>query len=209
MAGVRDNMIAGAARLLAQRGLQATSFSTVLAETNSPRGSIYHHFPGGKDELVTAAIEATRQHALNLIDQDMGAPAVEITKSFLAAWRALLTYAHFDAGCALVAVTVAAETGALRERSGEAFRTWRDKLASALETGGLSEADASATATLLLAASEGAVVVCRAEQDIGPFELVAAQLVDYVQALPAGRAGAARGTGRRGPGRAGVRPETS
>ena len=58
--GVRDNMIAGAARLLAQRGLQATSFSTVLAETNAPRGSIYHHFPGGKEELVTAAIEATR-----------------------------------------------------------------------------------------------------------------------------------------------------
>ncbi|HXB49625.1 MAG TPA: TetR/AcrR family transcriptional regulator [Streptosporangiaceae bacterium] len=190
MAGVRDNMIAGAARLLAQRGLQATSFSTVLAETNSPRGSIYHHFPGGKEELVTAAIDATRQHALSLIDRDMGASAVEVTKSFLAAWRALLTYARFDAGCALVAVTVAAETDALRERTGEAFRAWRDKLARALQAGGLSEADASSTATLLLAASEGAVVICRAEQDIGPFDLVAAQLLDYVQALPAGQAGA-------------------
>jgi hypothetical protein len=120
----------------------------------------------------------------------MGASAVEVTKSFLAAWRALLTYTHFDAGCALVAVTVAAESDALRERSGEAFRAWRDKLARALETGGLGEADASSTATLLLAASEGAVVICRAEQDIGPFDLVAAQLVDHVRALYAGRAGA-------------------
>jgi len=192
VAGVRDNMIAGAARLLAQRGLQATSFSTVLAETDSPRGSIYHHFPGGKEELVSAAIAATRQHALNLIDQDMGASALEVTKSFLAAWRALLTYGHFGAGCALVAVTVAAETDDLRERSGEAFRAWRDKLARALETGGLSEADARSTATLLLAASEGAVVICRAEQDLGPFDLVAAQLVDHVRALPTGRAGADR-----------------
>src|SRR5215813_15188975 len=91
LTGVRDNMIAGAARLLAQRGLQATSFSTVLAETSAPRGSIYHHFPGGKEELVTEAIEASRQHALSLIDQEMGASAVEVTRSFLTAWRALLT----------------------------------------------------------------------------------------------------------------------
>ena len=183
MSGVRERMVAGAARLLARRGLQATSFSTVLAETNAPRGSIYHHFPGGKEELVTAAIEATLQHALNLIDRDMGASAVEVTQSFLAAWRGLLTYAHFDAGCALVAVTVAAETDALRQRTAEAFRVWQDKLARALEAGGLSEAAARPTAILLLAASEGAVVICRAEQDIRPFDLVAAQLVDHVRGL--------------------------
>ena len=186
-------MIAGAARLLAQRGLQATSFSTVLAETDSPRGSIYHHFPGGKEELVTAAIEATRLDALSLIDQDMGASAVEVTESFLATWRGLLTRAHFDAGCALVAVTVAAETDALRQRAGEAFRDWRDKLACALEAGGLSEAGAGSTATMLLAASEGAVVMCRAEQDIRPFDLVAGQLVGHVRELTAAGAAGAGG----------------
>ena len=57
----RNRMIAGAARLLARRGLQATSFSTVLAATGAPRGSIYHHFPGGKDELVVAALDATER----------------------------------------------------------------------------------------------------------------------------------------------------
>jgi TetR/AcrR family transcriptional regulator, lmrAB and yxaGH operons repressor len=183
VSGVRDRMIAGAVRLLAQRGLQATSFSSVLAETNAPRGSIYHHFPGGKDELVTSAIEATQRHALSLIDLDLGASALEVTQSFLAAWRALLTYGDFDAGCALVAVTVAAETDALRQRTAEAFRAWQDKLAGALQAGGLSAVDARSTATLLLAASEGAVVICRAERDIGPFEIVAAQLVEHVRAL--------------------------
>lgn len=190
MSGVRDKMIAGAARLLAQRGLQATSFSTVLAATNAPRGSIYHHFPGGKEELVGAAIEAAQRHALSLIDQDMGAPAVEVTQSFLAAWRALLTYTDFGAGCALVAVTVAGEGDVLRQRTAEAFRAWQDKLARALAAGGLRAGDARSTATLLLAASEGAVVISRAEQDIGPFELVATQLVDHVRALAAATASA-------------------
>jgi len=178
-------MVAGAVRLLAQRGLQATSLSSVLAATNAPRGSIYHHFPGGKEELVTAAIGATEQHALGLIDEQMGAPAVEVAQSFLAAWRALLTYGDFDAGCALVAVTVAAETDAMRLRTADAFRAWQEKLARALAAGGLSDDDARSTATLLLAASEGAVVICRAEQDIRPFELVAAQLIEHVRGLVA------------------------
>lgn len=188
MSAVRDRMVAGAVRLLAQRGLQATSFSSVLAETSAPRGSIYHHFPGGKEELVTAAIEATQAHALRLIDQDMGASAIEVTQSFLAAWRALLTYTDFAAGCALVAVTVAAETDGLRLRAAEAFRAWQEKLASALQAGGLDAATAAPTATLLLAATEGAVVICRAEHDMGPFEVVAAQLIEHVRALAAGGA---------------------
>jgi len=187
--GVRDRMVAGAVRLLAQRGLQATSFSTVLAATNAPRGSIYHHFPGGKGELVAAAIAATEQHALGLLDQQLGAPAVDVAQSFLGAWRALLTHSDFDAGCALVAVTVAAETDAMRERTAEAFRAWQDKLSRALAAGGLSADDASSAATLLLAASEGAVVMCRAERDIRAFELVAARLIEHIRGLVATSSG--------------------
>jgi len=186
MSAVRDRMVAGAVKLLAQRGLQATSFSSVLAETSAPRGSIYHHFPGGKEELVTAAIDATQAHALHLIDQDMGASAIEVTQSFLAAWRALLSYTDFAIGCALVAVTVAAETDGLRLRAAKAFRAWQDKLAAALQAGGLDAATAAPTATLLLAAAEGVVVICRAEHDMGPFEVVAAQLIEHVRALTAG-----------------------
>ena len=45
---VRSRMVEGAVRLLARQGLQATSFSEVLELTGAPRGSVYHHFPGGK-----------------------------------------------------------------------------------------------------------------------------------------------------------------
>jgi AcrR family transcriptional regulator len=181
--GVRDRMVAGAVRMLAQRGLQATSFSSVLAATNAPRGSIYHHFPGGKDELVTAAITATEQHALGMLDLQEGASAVQVAQSFLEAWRALLVSSNFDAGCALVAVTVAAENDALRERTASAFRAWQAKLAHALAAGGLGTEAAESAAALLLAASEGVVVICRAQRDIRPFEVVAEQLMDRVRAM--------------------------
>ena len=55
---VRQRMIAGAGDLLSRRGLQSTSFAEVTQATGTPRGSIYHHFPGGKQELVLAALDA-------------------------------------------------------------------------------------------------------------------------------------------------------
>ncbi len=55
----KSRMIEGAARLLAEKGLQETSFSEVLALTGAPRGSIYHHFPDGKASLVAQARPST------------------------------------------------------------------------------------------------------------------------------------------------------
>jgi AcrR family transcriptional regulator len=176
-------MIAGAARLLARGGLEGTSFSTVLAETGAPRGSIYHHFPGGKDELVRAAIDATEARVLSLFDRP--ASAREVAESFLAAWRALLTGADFTAGCALAAVTVGADTPAVRERIATAFRSWRGGLARALRDGGLTAEAAESTSLLLLSACEGAVIIARAERDIKPFDTVAEVLLANVTAAAA------------------------
>ena len=179
----RDRMIAGAARLLARHGLQATSFSTVLAETGAPRGSIYHHFPGGKDELIIAAIGATEHHVIGLLDFPAGTTVRQVVESFLGAWRLLLTAADFHAGCALVAVTVAAEADDVRERAAQAFGTWRTALVDALHQAGMDPVVAETTAALLLSACEGAVVMSRAERDLGPFDAVAAAMLAYTDQL--------------------------
>jgi hypothetical protein len=134
---------------------------------------------------VLAAIGATEQHALSLLDQKMGAPAIEIAESFVAAWRALLTLGEFEAGCALVAITVGTDAAELRDRAAAAFRSWQDRLAAALAAGGLGEPEAAMTAALLLSACEGAVVICRAQQDVTQFDIVAGQLLDHVRALAA------------------------
>ncbi len=179
--GIRDRMAAGAAELLARHGPQATSFSEVLAYTKSPRGSVYHHFPGGKDELVGAAIEVTATRAQDLLESMRGAPAADVAEYFLEIWRTLLTRTDFRVGCALVAVTTASDSDDLVALAAAAFRGWRDRLAELLQAGGLAPDRASRTATLLLAASEGAVVLSRAERSIEPFDSVAADLLDRVR----------------------------
>src|SRR6185295_17165576 len=99
----KEQMIEGAIQLLATKGLQATSFSEVLALTGAPRGSIYHHFPNGKNELVAAAIELSSQRTLELIETKRGESARAITEFFLDLWRRLLIYSQFQAGCSVLA----------------------------------------------------------------------------------------------------------
>ena len=181
--GVRERMVASAVALLARRGLQATSFSEVLQHSGAPRGSVYHHFPEGKDQMIGAALDAAGARAIDLLDQKAGAPAEEIAAWFLHIWREVLIRGKFEAGCAVLAVAVAADSPELLDHTASVFRTWRRKLTDLLELGGLQAADASKFAATLVASSEGAVVLARAEQSMEPFELVAEQLLAQVRAL--------------------------
>ena len=56
--GTRDRMVASAAALLRRHGVRGTSFGRVLEHSGAPRGSISHHFPGGKREMIGAAVTA-------------------------------------------------------------------------------------------------------------------------------------------------------
>ena len=176
-------MVASAAGLLARRGLQATSFSEVLEDSGAPRGSVYHHFPKGKEQLIGSALDLAGERAIGLLDRKAGAPAEEVAAWFLHIWREVLIRSDFDAGCAVLAVTVATDSVELREHAAAVFRSWRRRLAELLEDGGLASPEAARFAAALIATSEGAVALSRAEQSLEPFDLVAEQLLDQVRQL--------------------------
>src|SRR6185503_7714391 len=103
-------MIERTAVLLAKKGLLGASFSKILEESGAPRGSLYHHFPGGKDELVLEAIELAQSHVMAVIEKLAGHPADEVASAFINMLRTVLSRSNFEAGCSIVAVTVAAQT---------------------------------------------------------------------------------------------------
>jgi AcrR family transcriptional regulator len=180
---IRRKMAEGAARLLARKGLQGTSFSDVLELTGAPRGSVYHHFPDGKDQLVGVALEVAGDRLIALLDAKAGCSAAEITESFLGIWRDILMRSNFESGCAVLAVAVATESTDLRGQTASIFRRWRERLAAMLEQAGLASADAGRFAATLVATVEGAVVLSRAEQSIAPFDAVAAHLLAQVRGM--------------------------
>src|ERR1700760_2332275 len=114
MAGeAADRMVESAVKLLAVHGFQATTFSSVLKDSGAPRGSIYYHFPEGKDQLIAAAIDLAGNRALAFTESFRGLPATEIVGLFAALWRAILVRSQFQGGCAVLAVTVSADEPAL------------------------------------------------------------------------------------------------
>ncbi len=170
-------MIEGAIQLLATKGLQGTSFSEVLALTGAPRGSIYHHFPHGKNELVAAALDLTSQRTLARIETRRGESARAITEYFLDFWRKLLVYSQFRAGCSVLAVTIAADSDELRQKAADIFDEWQRKLTDLYIAAGVDPETAAAFSAELISASEGAVVMARAQKSLAPFEAVAKRLV--------------------------------
>ena len=175
---IRGRMVAGAALVLAEKGLDGTSFAAVLERTGAPRGSTYHHFPGGKRELVDAAVELAGEHAKAVLEPVRGQPAPEVVRRFFGFWRHLLSATDLRAGCAVLAVTVDAEDDAMRAHAGQVFRAWRAHLSSLLIDGGLTPDAARSLAATSIAAAEGAVALARAEQDWEPFDLVEAAVID-------------------------------
>jgi len=179
---IKQTMIERTAVLLAKKGLQGASFSEILEASGAPRGSLYHHFPGGKDELVLAALEHAASQALSVLDRLSGKPAREVAEAFLSLWRSVLARSDFSAGCAVVAVTVAAESEELRARAADILRAWREKLALLFAASGLPKKKSRALAVNLVAACEGAVILARAEHSFEPFDLVASEQLAMVEA---------------------------
>lgn len=179
----REAMIRSAGILLAKNGYQATSFGAVLEHSGAPRGSIYHHFPGGKDELIAAAIDAAAHRADTAMEAVRGQAPAEVVRAFMGLWRAVLDISDFGAGCSVLAVTVSADSEPLLIQTRDIFSTWRTTLTDLLVAGGAAQSGAAAFAALLLAASEGAVVLARAERGWTGFDAVCEQLVAAADAL--------------------------
>jgi AcrR family transcriptional regulator len=174
----RERMIQSAALLMRERGVETTSFSEVLAHSGAPRGSIYHHFPGGKAQLIE---EATRYGGEFItagitaaLEQDDFLAALD---TFAEYWRAVLHESEYAAGCPVVAATLAGDrTPAVRAAAAEAFERWEQILTDALRGRGVAKEQARSLSTLVFSSIEGAIILARAQRSSAPLERVRDEL---------------------------------
>ena len=172
-------MIASTALLLREQGYTGTSFGDVLEHSGAPRGSIYHHFPGGKAELVEDAVEFSGDWTRGLIERAAGdGEPVAALRAFADFWRRTLEQSDFRAGCPVVAVAVEVhdEAPQLTAAAAAVFASWHELLTGMLRRSGVPRARSKRVAHLVVAGIEGAVVLCRAERDTRPLDDVIAEL---------------------------------
>ncbi|MEU2175034.1 MULTISPECIES: TetR/AcrR family transcriptional regulator [Nocardia] len=181
----RQRMIDGAIDSLRVHGANATSVDRVLAATGAPRGSVYHHFPGGRTELITDALGTAGELMSTFIERltSDNEPAAALDR-FAAMWRRTLLDSDFRAGCPIFAVAVETndEAPEFARLAGEIFGRWQQALTGMLTRHDVPADRAHRLATLTVAAFEGAIALCRVHHDITPLDDAVATLHELMPA---------------------------
>lgn len=167
--------------LLRRQGYAATGVSEIVERSGAPRGSVYFHFPGGKEELALAAMERSGEELRRAIAMLMSGPggAGAAVGALVEAMAAGLEASGYRDGCPIATVTLemAGASEPLRETAAGIFAAWLGELEAALRRDGASAESAERRALLVLSALEGALLLSRAQRDTAPLRAVAAELV--------------------------------
>lgn len=178
--GARQRIVAGAADLIRRRGVTATSIRDLARHAGAPLGSTYHYFPGGKEQLVTEAVQFSGDTVAAILRKELRAGPVEGLRAFLALWRHILTSNGYRAGCPVLAVAIeepaAEEIPAAVTAAAGVFTSWESLLAGAMREHGADDQQATQVATLIVAAVEGATAMCRATRSTRPLDQITPQL---------------------------------
>ncbi len=182
----RERIVAGAADMISRRGLSATSIREMAKHAQAPLGSTYHYFPEGKQQLATEAVRYTGEWVARSLRKELAAGPAAGLRAFLTLWRGIVVDTDFHAGCPVLAVAIeeppADEVPPALAAAAEVFDQWEDLLADSLRERGADAEQAAQVATLIVAAVEGTVALCRAKRSTKPLDRTAAQLQALIDA---------------------------
>ena len=177
----RAAFIAATGELLRRQGLAATGLNEVVARSGAPKGSLYFHFPGGKEELAAAAMVHAGEQLTRAIEMVLASSEQlgEALSRLLDALGAGLEGSGYADGCpiATVALEASGDSEALRAAASGAFDAWLAVVAARLVTAGMDERAAERRAMLVLASIEGALILARARRDLAPLTAVREELL--------------------------------
>ena len=191
----RQRMVRSTAGLLGSRGASATSFTEVLKQSRAPRGSIYHHFPGGKHELVEEAMRWTSQQVVAYQRTCTASTAAGILEHFVRLFRQSVVSSGCRSGCPVagVVVDIYSEDQGVLKLCRTSFREWVSLLTGQLMAIGVPRPRARSLAVTALASIEGGLILCRAEASVTPLDTVARQLGQLAAGAASPRPKALRG----------------
>jgi TetR/AcrR family transcriptional regulator, lmrAB and yxaGH operons repressor len=182
-AATRERILMAALKLFRQRGYHATGLAEILALAESPKGSLYHHFPGGKEEIAVAVVELITAGVLQAFD----GPSTQATRVRLKrAGESLaktMEKTRFEL-CALYTgfAVESRHSPLLAAAVAKAYGTLVESLSTWLKQDGISAARAHKTATLIVSLLEGGAVLSQAKLDAEPFRIALAAALDICKA---------------------------
>jgi AcrR family transcriptional regulator len=181
----RERIVDSSAELFRRQGYAGTGVKQIVAAANAPFGSLYHFFPGGKEELGAATIRSSGQLYRELF-ATIAAQAPDVpsaVEAFFAGAAETLRETDYADACpiATVALEVASTSEPLREATAEVFESWIAGASAYFAAAGIPAAHARELAFAMLSLLEGAFVFCRALRTAEPLEIAGASAVAAVR----------------------------
>jgi AcrR family transcriptional regulator len=166
MSTTRDRIVDVSAELLRRQGYAATGVKQIVTAAEAPFGSLYHHFPGGKEQLGAEAIRVSGALYEQLIPAifDPAPDPPSAVRAFFAGAAEHLRETDYADACpiATVSLEVSSTSETMREACAEVFESWIEACVVRLVSSGLTEARSRELAIAMFAALEGAFVLARA-----------------------------------------------
>lgn len=185
-AGTRDRIIEAGAELFRRQGLAGTGVKAIAESASAPFGSLYHFFPGGKDELADAVIRHAGEFYLRLFVAvaEASPDIVSAVENFFRGAAETLRLTDYADACpiATVALEVASTNERLRVATADVFESWISDLDTRLQQAGVSAERARELAIEAIAAIEGAFVLSRAMRSTVPVEVMGASVTQSIRA---------------------------
>ena len=182
----KDRILDTTAELFRRYGYTGTGLKQVVAEANAAFGSLYHFFPGGKEQLAEEVIRWSGGLYLQLIDAifDPAPDVATAVSDFFTGAAAVLRETGYADACpiATVALEVASSNEPLREATADVFESWIAAATERFAAAGIDAGRARELATSTLAALEGAFILSRAARSTEPMEIAGAAATAAVRA---------------------------
>ena len=171
----RDRIVTAASELFRRQGYAATGLKAILASSDAPYGSLYHFFPGGKEELGVAVLHSGGAVYRELVEAFFvpGGDVVRETLEFFEGAAVMIEETGFADACpiATIALETASTSEPMRRAAAEAFESWLEVLSDRMRQAGIPRGRSRELAVELFCAIEGAFLLSRATRSPEPLRV--------------------------------------
>ncbi len=168
----KEKTVLAAAKLLSQQGYHGTALNDIVGAAGSPRGSLYFHFPRGKEEIGEAALALVAERVGRMFTEaaEVAQSAEDFVVRLVRSMAAALEHSDFKDGCpiAVTALETGVQSEALFVATRNAFRKWESEIKRGLQRFGMKAAVADFLASTVLSQIEGALLLARTYRDLEP-----------------------------------------
>ena len=176
----RQNILSATIRLLRRQGYVATGLNDILKSSGAPKGSLYHYFPQGKEQLGAEAVTLAGKTVTATLNKlvDNTNTAHEFFDRYCEQLAYWVEQSNFAEGCPITTtlLEMASNSPLIAKAGSDAFASWKAVFTRVLVRDGWEPAAAQQHTNILLSALQGALLISRVERDTAALKNVSSVL---------------------------------